>query len=182
MKRGFISTSMVISVIVLAMAIVMVMITTRETNSILETTIADNVRTRLVNAKVPNCMFGAAPYMVIYENKASAIIIMTCSHIDGFMNDITSEVIKDNINDFFTKYKFDDDSPIVNNDDLEISLIKAAPYPNESQFQFRIVLELTSKHVGEYYIQLEKEKFKTTAGVDNIEIISRKIIVVEEEI
>ena len=181
-KKGFISTSMVISIIVLAMAIIMVIITNRETNSILEATIAENVKTRLASTKVPNCVFGAAPYMILYENKASATIIMTCSHIDEFINDIKSEVTDETIDLYFSRHLLSDDTYINNENDLKIRLIKAAPYPEDSLNQFRIVLEISSKNEGEYYLRLEKEKFKTKDGFDNREIRSKKILVVEEEI
>jgi len=84
MKRnGFVSTTLVISFVIMAMSLVLIIMRQFELTNFHAYNITQGARERLLNAKMPNCTWSPAPLMRRHNNHASGSIVLECFHVDG---------------------------------------------------------------------------------------------------
>ena len=171
-NKGFVSTALIITTIILASAIILLMIFKRETNSSFASNIATSIKIKLSQSKEPNCFWGSAPYMTLYEGTATSTILLSCTHIDGILTNLpailNTEIIPST---FISIYKENG----VQTNDLQIKLVRIIPIING----YKIVIEVKSNILGNYYLRLNKEQIYTNDNYPNSTKLDSKYIQVD---
>ena len=171
-KKGFISTAFIISVVILASAIILLMMERKTTNSNFESNIAINIKTKLLQAKSPHCSWGISPYMILgIDGIATSTITLDCFHIDGISNDLINTNYNTITNYYISKYKRDDingDKVVSNDTELKLTVINVKKIHNG----YEVVMELESRTPGMYYLKLNTNSIVTNDNYYNKELIS----------
>jgi|GEM_PF-4813951 len=171
-QKGFISTSLVITIIMLVSSIIFLMLERYTNNRDLTNTITTNTKQKLADAKFPNCNWGASPYLNILPSEEEAIssIILSCTHIGGISTDLSQLLTIETANEYFTTMNEEN-----NAQEIILRNIKVLPVSNG----YKIIIGLMSNTEGKYRIQLKKDKICTESENCNQEKTSQLIVVVK---
>ena len=165
-RRGFIAIPLVLSIIIFATVIIFLMFNRLSNNKNFMVNIAQNVKGRLATAKKPNCTWSKAPFMkIIGTEDAAASMVLTCTHIDGISTNITETSM--------INYLRVLNASKANTTDLRVKVVKVTATNNG----YKIVLELKSKKIGNYYLRLISDQIMTKDNYKNLELDSGAIVV-----
>ena len=164
-NKGFISTTMVVSVIILAIGLTFLIIRQFEVNSFFAHQYTQAARERLATTKHPNCFWGRPPLMRRHPTTGMATTVLTleCTHVDGIVT--PTNAIVNNL----TIRRRGNNNPIPNNiDNLQTRWLNLNLIPNG----FQIAFEIQSRAPGDYSITLNANAIRTRSNFGNFPIAS----------
>ena len=161
-NKGFISIALILTIVILAVAIIAVMIRTNQVSSNFEIKISENVRERITNFAAPSCTWETPANIKAGE---PAFIFLVCKHMDGISLDNPKTKL-DNIN-YAEKINFNPNN------------IWGRPIPSlmPNGFELLTVYNILFPVVGTYHLVLQPDSICTTQGNCNSTVTSRPIVV-----
>lgn len=168
-RNGFIAIPLVLSVILFATVILFFMFSRFSNNNYYMGNIEKGVKNRLANSKSPYCKWGKIPFMKLKSGSAVSTMFISCHHVDGLKVNNNSTVNPKLSIKGYTEAGTQTNDLVIS--DYEII---------EDGNGYRILLEMTGKKLGKFYLRLEKGLVctKASTSICNIELPS-SIIEVE---
>jgi len=171
-NKGFVSTSIVITIIMLVSAIILLVLAKYDNTKDLTDMVASDAKARLLSANSPNCSWGTTPFLkTTNDGDDKGTVILTCSHISGIKTNLQEELKTENIYQYISVLN-ENQQPTPN---LNVSVVKVAL----TMSGYKVILELESNIAGRYFLSLNENEICTFKEKCNQKIIS-KIIMVEE--
>ena len=168
-NSGFVSTTLILTIIMLVSAIVFLVVMKNDANKNLNNYVAKNVKITLASANKPNCSWENISNIEIDEEIIETITL-TCTHLDDIATSIETE-IPSNI-DSYIKVT-DSEKNETNNIEINNANI------NRIKQGYAIAFEIKANEIGKYNLILVENTICTTNGICNQEKIS-SIITVQE--
>ena len=166
--KGFVATSLVITIVMLVSAIVFLILNKHNNNHDLTQSISNNAKAKLSEAKYPNCFWGATPFLGITgAEQATSSIVLSCTHVDNIATELETLLTKDTIASYVEIKNSSGTQTLA----LTINWVKVLKVTNG----YKILIEVGTAIEGDYYITLRENKICTADNYCNSKITSKAI-------